>query len=293
MLAARPTVATDVGGVSEALGGIRLGEGGTGLLVEPGDPRALANASFRRCCSRQKQSAWASASHCVTGARALRGCRVPVRLLGGLPATGRRLSVSVRRERAMSLPSTLAPDIRALDEVFQRGGAGVNTLGARRRGPAGLHLAATTLLMKCPHPLSAIEVAVVLETCGYSPTRVRATGAADLMELARAVYALVPVYAQGQASAAADGGADGRAATKGTPGWHWRRRGRSAKACFSQHPSWSASRPCSWPACPFGPRSRAAVDRELADHGHVPGADLYGAFHSGLRAQGIFLPWPR
>jgi glycosyltransferase involved in cell wall biosynthesis len=44
MLAARPTVATDVGGVSEALGGIHLGEGGTGLLVEPGDPRALANA---------------------------------------------------------------------------------------------------------------------------------------------------------------------------------------------------------------------------------------------------------
>jgi glycosyltransferase involved in cell wall biosynthesis len=33
-----------VGGVSEALGGIRLGEGGTSLLVEPGDPRALANA---------------------------------------------------------------------------------------------------------------------------------------------------------------------------------------------------------------------------------------------------------
>jgi glycosyltransferase involved in cell wall biosynthesis len=44
MLAARPTVATDVGGVSEALGGIRLGESGPGLLVEPGDPRALANA---------------------------------------------------------------------------------------------------------------------------------------------------------------------------------------------------------------------------------------------------------
>ncbi len=44
MLAARPTVATDVGGVSEALGGIQLGEGGTSLLVEPGDPRALANA---------------------------------------------------------------------------------------------------------------------------------------------------------------------------------------------------------------------------------------------------------
>jgi glycosyltransferase involved in cell wall biosynthesis len=42
MLAARPTVATDVGGVSEALGGIGMGLSGTGLLVEPGDPWALA-----------------------------------------------------------------------------------------------------------------------------------------------------------------------------------------------------------------------------------------------------------
>jgi len=56
--------------------------------------------------------------------------------------------------------------------------------------------------------MSEIEVAVVLETCGYSPTRVRAAGAADLMELARAVYALVPVYAQGQGSATDDGGAE-------------------------------------------------------------------------------------
>ncbi len=44
MLAARATVATDVGGVREALGGIRLGEDGPGLLVEPGDPRGLADA---------------------------------------------------------------------------------------------------------------------------------------------------------------------------------------------------------------------------------------------------------
>jgi polysaccharide biosynthesis protein PelF len=43
MLAARPTVATDVGGVSEALAGIELGSSAASLLVEPGDPRSLAN----------------------------------------------------------------------------------------------------------------------------------------------------------------------------------------------------------------------------------------------------------
>lgn len=44
MLAARPIVATDVGGVSEALGGVPLGDGDTSLLVEPGDPRSMADA---------------------------------------------------------------------------------------------------------------------------------------------------------------------------------------------------------------------------------------------------------
>ena len=94
-----------------------------------------------------------------------------------------------------------------------KGGFGTRPFGATEQMTAHsvpdaddlpVHLAVTTVLMKCPHPLSAIEVAVVLETCGYSPGRVRATGAADLMELARAVYALVPVYAQGQTSAAQD-----------------------------------------------------------------------------------------
>lgn len=42
MLAARPIVATDVGGVAEALGDIRVGE--TSLLVEPGDPQSMAEA---------------------------------------------------------------------------------------------------------------------------------------------------------------------------------------------------------------------------------------------------------
>jgi glycosyltransferase involved in cell wall biosynthesis len=42
MLAARPIVATDVGGVSEAIGGVKLGNGETSLLVEPGDPACLA-----------------------------------------------------------------------------------------------------------------------------------------------------------------------------------------------------------------------------------------------------------
>ena len=114
----------------------------------------------------------------------------------------------------MSLPSTIAPDMGPF-------GTGPSSTGPSSTGPSStteratahlaldsgdlpVHLAVTTVLMKCPHPLSAIEVAVVLETCGYSPGRVRATGAADLMELARAVYALVPVYAQGQASTADD-----------------------------------------------------------------------------------------
>jgi polysaccharide biosynthesis protein PelF len=44
MLAGRPIVASDVGGVSEAIGGVRLGDGDTSLLVEPGDPRSLADA---------------------------------------------------------------------------------------------------------------------------------------------------------------------------------------------------------------------------------------------------------
>jgi hypothetical protein len=60
--------------------------------------------------------------------------------------------------------------------------------------------------MKCPNPISELEVAVVLETCGYNSSRVRATGAADLIDLARAVYALVPVYARQQTSAADETG---------------------------------------------------------------------------------------
>lgn len=99
----------------------------------------------------------------------------------------------------MSLPGTLA------SRGAQPAGATPLPFDA---GDLPVHMAATTVLMKCPHPLSEIEVAVVLETCGYSSSRVRAAGAADLMELARAVYALVPVYARGQASTADDGEAD-------------------------------------------------------------------------------------
>ena len=106
----------------------------------------------------------------------------------------------------MSLPSTVARDISAFGTRPFTAPQQATAHSAADAGDLQVHLAVTTVLMKCPHPLSAIEVAVVLETCGYSPGRVRATGAADLMELARAVYALVPVYAQGQESAAEDFG---------------------------------------------------------------------------------------
>ena len=104
----------------------------------------------------------------------------------------------------MSLPSTVARDIRGFGTRSFTAAEQATAHSAADPGDLQVHLAVTTVLMKCPYPLSAIEVAVVLETCGYSPGRVRATGAADLMELARAVYALVPVYAQGQQSAAKD-----------------------------------------------------------------------------------------
>jgi hypothetical protein len=104
----------------------------------------------------------------------------------------------------VSLPSTVARDIRGFGTRSFTAAEQATAHSAADPGDLQVHLAVTTVLMKCPYPLSAIEVAVVLETCGYSPGRVRATGAADLMELARAVYALVPVYAQGQQSAAKD-----------------------------------------------------------------------------------------
>jgi len=104
----------------------------------------------------------------------------------------------------VSLPSTVARDVRAFGTWPSTATEQATAHSAADAGDLQVHLAATTVLMKCPHPLSAIEVAVVLETCGYSPGRVRATGAADLMELARAVYALVPVYAQGHKSTAED-----------------------------------------------------------------------------------------
>jgi hypothetical protein len=81
-----------------------------------------------------------------------------------------------------------------------------------------VHLAAGTVLMRCPEPLSELEVAVVLETCGYNASRVKATGASDLMELARAVYDLVPIYAPSSvAGSRTDRGSD----TPRTEQSHW------------------------------------------------------------------------
>lgn len=67
--------------------------------------------------------------------------------------------------------------------------------GTADHGDLPVHLATVTVLMRCPQPLNQLEVAVVLETCGYNAGRITTTGAASLMELAAEVYALVPVYA--------------------------------------------------------------------------------------------------
>ena len=61
-------------------------------------------------------------------------------------------------------------------------------------GELGLHIAARTVVGRCPAPLNAVEVAVVLETCGYTPRRARALGADGLNALAERVFALVPLY---------------------------------------------------------------------------------------------------
>jgi len=70
-------------------------------------------------------------------------------------------------------------------------------------GDLAVHLATSTVLERCPHPLNELEVAVVLETCGYSRSRVRAAGAQSLMALAKEVYDLVPVYSPGTSPPAA------------------------------------------------------------------------------------------
>jgi hypothetical protein len=61
-------------------------------------------------------------------------------------------------------------------------------------GELGLHIAARTVVGRCPAPLNAVEVAVILETCGYTATRARALGSDGLNALAERVFALVPLY---------------------------------------------------------------------------------------------------
>ncbi|HET9059360.1 MAG TPA: hypothetical protein VFN61_05525, partial [Acidimicrobiales bacterium] len=86
-----------------------------------------------------------------------------------------------------------APGLPALDRTKRA------RLAARQfdAGDLAVHLAASSVLERCPHPISELEVAVVLETLGYNRTRVHASGATNLMELARATYSLVPLYAPG------------------------------------------------------------------------------------------------
>ncbi len=61
-------------------------------------------------------------------------------------------------------------------------------------GELGLHIAARTVVGRCPAPLNAVEVAVVLETCGYTARRARALGSDGLNALSERVFALVPLY---------------------------------------------------------------------------------------------------
>lgn len=105
---------------------------------------------------------------------------------------------------------------RALNSAERADGTRRARLAARQSdaGDLALHLAASSMLERCPHPISELEVAVVLETLGYNRTRVRASGATDLMELARAAYALVPLYAA-PTSVGPDNAPDG----SGPGGW--------------------------------------------------------------------------
>ena len=67
------------------------------------------------------------------------------------------------------------------------------TVQTTEAGELGLHIAARTVVGRCPAPLNAVEVAVVLETCGYTPKRARALGPTG-QPLAERVFALVPLY---------------------------------------------------------------------------------------------------
>jgi len=68
------------------------------------------------------------------------------------------------------------------------------TMQNTEAGELGLHIAARTVVGRCPAPLNAVEVAVVLETCGYTAKRARALGSDGLNALAERVFALVPLY---------------------------------------------------------------------------------------------------
>ncbi len=93
------------------------------------------------------------------------------------------------------------------------------TVQTTEAGELGLHIAARTVVGRCPAPLNAVEVAVVLETCGYTAKRARALGSDGLNALAERVFALVPSVLV-RAVAPSDG--TGRAPHPGPPGpWTW------------------------------------------------------------------------
>jgi len=68
-------------------------------------------------------------------------------------------------------------------------------------GDLALHMAARSVLDQCPTPLNALEVAVALETCGYTSRRASALGADSLLELGAKVFSLMSIYSSPAVSA--------------------------------------------------------------------------------------------
>lgn len=78
-----------------------------------------------------------------------------------------------------------------------------------------LHVEARSVLAHSPHPQNAFEVAIVLETLGYTDGSARALGSSGLFDLANRVYARCDLYAP---STQADGAGAGGRSANGTTG---------------------------------------------------------------------------
>jgi len=85
----------------------------------------------------------------------------------------------------------------------------VTTAAVEVTGDLELHMAARTVAGRCPAPLNAFEVAVVLETCGYTDTRASALGADGLLDLGAKVLDLMAIYASPSTLAEPEPAVDG------------------------------------------------------------------------------------